>query len=326
MPWIVGIDEAGYGPNLGPLVMTAVAFRMPKRPAGIDVWQLLRRAVRRAGEPDDGRLLVEDSKVVYSPNKGLLDLETSALAVTCPEVDGTTATLGRLVDQWCPASHGDLRDEPWYAGTSSIPVAAETVRVRQSAGVFGQACGENHIRWGPVHSVVVCPSRFNRLLQKWGSKGAVLHHALAALVARSAEPKPVYWDHDTEPVSFFIDKHGGRNTYAAMLQDAIGEGMVVVHEEGMDRSVYSVLGLKRQVRVTFQPRAEAEHFGVAVASIISKYLRELLMREFNQFWTERVPDLRPTAGYPTDAARFWKAIQPAVKRMGLPVDSLWRRR
>ena len=24
MPWVVGIDEAGYGPNLGPLVQAAV--------------------------------------------------------------------------------------------------------------------------------------------------------------------------------------------------------------------------------------------------------------------------------------------------------------
>ena len=30
MPWIMGLDEAGYGPNLGPFVMSLVAFRVPE--------------------------------------------------------------------------------------------------------------------------------------------------------------------------------------------------------------------------------------------------------------------------------------------------------
>ncbi len=62
MPWVVGIDEAGYGPNLGPMVQAAVALHLPDDdPAG---WETLKATVRRAHEPDDGRLLVDDSKKV----------------------------------------------------------------------------------------------------------------------------------------------------------------------------------------------------------------------------------------------------------------------
>src|SRR5437016_4219233 len=35
MPWLIGMDEAGYGPNLGPFVMSAVACKVPEGPAGL---------------------------------------------------------------------------------------------------------------------------------------------------------------------------------------------------------------------------------------------------------------------------------------------------
>src|SRR5947208_1634913 len=53
MPWVVGIDEAGYGPNLGPLVQAAVALRLPDGDeAG---WETLRPHV--AGRGAAGGLL-----------------------------------------------------------------------------------------------------------------------------------------------------------------------------------------------------------------------------------------------------------------------------
>jgi ribonuclease HII len=127
-------------------------------------------------------------------------------------------------------------------------------------------------------------------------------------------------------VSILIDKHGGRNTYTAILQNAVPESFVLAREERMDRSAYELLGLQRQVTVDIQPRADAEHFCVALASMVSKYVRELLMSEFNGFWQGQLPGLSPTAGYPGDASRFYEAIRPAVTRLGIPEPALWRRK
>ena len=97
-------------------------------------------------------------------------------------------------------------------------------------------------------------------------------------------------------------------------------------QEGMMRSAYHVVGLRREVELTFQPRADAEHFCVALASMASKYLREALMREFNRFWVGQVPNLKPTAGYPGDAARFYEMIRPLLERLGIAEAAVWRRK
>jgi hypothetical protein len=58
--------------------------------------------------------------------------------------------------------------------------------------------------------------------------------------------------------------------------------------------------------------------------MLSKYLRELAMRPFNEFWCGRVADLAPTAGYPRDAHRFRAAIQPTQMALGIDDRMLWR--
>jgi hypothetical protein len=172
-----------------------------------------------------------------------------------------------------------------------------------------------------ARSAVVCTPRFNALADRAGSKGAVLAHALGSLLRGALEAAA-----GDDAVSFCVDKHGGRNAYAAQVQQSLGRGAVVAREEGMARSVYDVLGLGRGVRLTFQPRAEAEHFCVALASMASKYLRELLMLEFNRFWQGHVPGLKPTAGYPGDSARFLADVRDAAARLGISEAALWRRK
>ena len=69
--------------------MTAVALRG----APVDLWNVLSAAVRRAEDPCDERLVIADSKAIYSTAKGLAELERSVLAalalqLPCPSTRG----------------------------------------------------------------------------------------------------------------------------------------------------------------------------------------------------------------------------------------------
>jgi len=67
MSVLVGIDEAGFGPILGPLVVSSSALSLPRQLLKSDLWQVLSKsvAIRRRGLA--GRLLVADSK--KAPNR-----------------------------------------------------------------------------------------------------------------------------------------------------------------------------------------------------------------------------------------------------------------
>jgi hypothetical protein len=323
MTWCIGIDEAGYGPNLGPLVMTAVACRVSKELAGADLWSVLRRVVRREGETrrTENRIFVADSKVVYSPKRGLKALENGVLATVLHHECEPPATLDHLLEKFASEVRTELLGEPWYTGATPLPFSVTPGAVRTFAERFQHVCRSQDIQWGPVRVSAICPLRFNQIVAESGTKGEVSGKALQEILPFLAGLAP-----ENENVRVLVDKHGGRNHYSGLLQETFPWGMVMVHCEGANRSQYEVFGLGRQVRIAFQPRADSSHFCVALASMISKYFRELLMHEFNAFWQTQVPGLQPTAGYPTDALRYWKAIQPAAQRLGMEESTIWRQR
>ncbi len=319
MPWMVGIDEAGYGPNLGPFVMASVACRLPCDAPEPDLWQILKGVVRRPKEREDGRLLIEDSKVVYSSGKGLKALERGVLAPLLPAQAPPPLSLADWIHWVAPAAHGYLREECWYTGRTTLPLHADHGDLCHSARRFHDACRQAGLAWGEARSVVVCPSRFNGILERAGTKSVVLMLALAELLRQTLEP-----DDTPEAVFVVVDKHGGRNNYAELLQVALPEGQVVVAAQGAECSSYRIEGMSRDYGVIFRPRAESTNFCVALASMQAKYLRELFMHEFNAFWRQHRPELKPTAGYPTDAARFMDAIRPVAAQLGIAESALWR--
>jgi ribonuclease HII len=310
--WLVGMDEAGYGPNLGPFVMSAVGCRLRGQPPAC-LWEALGAAVRRAGGKRDARLILDDSKRIYSSGKTLGGLERGIGAI----LGGLPPTLADLVARLAPEDTAELAEEIWYTGTTPLPRGVNNDAETQTA--FRLACDTAGIHDWTVRSVIVCPPRFNRLIQRAGTKSIVLADAFVRLLRGFVESA------EGQPLEVTADKQGGRNTYLLQIQQAVG-GLVRVLEETEEESRYEALHGEAPVRVRFIPRADGANLCVAVASMVSKYVRELCMNEFNTFWCQHLPGLVPTAGYPGDAPRYLEAIRATAETLGVSHDAIWRER
>jgi hypothetical protein len=84
MAILAGIDEAGFGPLLGPLVVSSAAFSVEPALLAADLWETLVKSVSRSRKHLGGRLLIADSKKAFNREEGLGHLErTSLIALDC---------------------------------------------------------------------------------------------------------------------------------------------------------------------------------------------------------------------------------------------------
>ena len=311
--WI-GTDEAGYGPNLGPLAISVTVWDLPALASEFDLYAALSSAVDRESDRGGTRLHIADSKQVYSPSRGVASLETSALALlaqTGPIPRSFPELVARLTGQTLKNGEG----EPWLReGAIALPVAADLTNIERLSEELRVACLAAGVRVAALRSDMVETPRFNRECTAAGSKGVVLSRTTLGLLERN-------WPDDGVPALVICDKHGGRNQYGALLSEAFGDLFIPRLEESAERSRYKLRGGE----VRFQVRAE-QYLPTAAASILSKYLREIAMEQFNQYWGSRVPGLKPTKGYPEDARRFRKEIAAKQRELGIADAILWRER
>ena len=318
MTYLIGVDEAGYGPNLGPLVVAATVWQVDDPDA--DLYDLLGEVI--TSKVSQERLAVADSKALYQPGKGLAQLERGVHAASIALHERGANTWTTLVDL-LRADPEEYRTElPWHKDFNCpLPIDASADEVTELGRRLRSSCQSNGVQLHSTRARLVFPVEFNQMVAKYETKGAALSHVTLALV------RCLYEKLAGEPVYVVCDKHGGRNRYGALLQHHFGDlqedALINTHVESRAESRYSWGTDDSRVEFTFRTKGES-FLPAALASMHAKYLRELSMKALNQFWCERVPDLKPTAGYPVDAKRFKVAIASMQQALGIADQILWR--
>lgn len=331
MKLIIGTDEAGYGPNLGPLVVAATAWPIQNGQSS-DLFETLGNVFCCADETTDDRLKVGDSKEIYKSGDGLSELERSVLPLCFAFCENGFDSKPAFSDLKKILQVGTSSlSLPWYEGFDpTIPFDLESDSVAESVTFLESGYLESTSQTAskPILpqqiSSVIEPNDFNSGCDRLGNKATLLSDTTLQLVRKLIQQYHAS-EHskEIESVEVICDKHGGRSHYAGVLQNTFEESWIQVLDERRDSSEYELK--LNDWPITFQFIAKGEsHLPVAYASMIAKYLREVSMKAFNHFWSEKIPTIKPTAGYPVDAKRFRVEIESSVRKLGLDETNWWR--
>jgi len=330
MAILAGMDEAGYGPHLGPLVVSAAVVRLPGDALpDPTLWSALRSHVRKRPRGSSSRVVVCDSKAAYAAS-GVGALERAVLGFLAASGRRPT-TLSALVRQTRPscdgAAEGDLaanvtsadatENGPWHAPEDlRLPAAVAAEDVASAADHLERGLARLGGRCERLYVNVAPAARFNRLVGTTGNKaGALFAMAAELLIAIHRR-----WPDETIHVT--MDRHGGRRYYADLLAQAFPMERVETLDESPHRSAYRLLRSgagpgPAEMRLTICERCEEWSLVAALASMAAKYVRELHMRQLNAYFQRLVPGLRPTAGYGRDAWRFLADVDSVRRAHGV---------
>jgi ribonuclease HII len=287
---IVGIDEAGLGPILGPFCLAAFASE------------------KQWSHP------IKDSKKLHKKNGDLSPLR-SACDIYCPGFDWDRFRK-KTVDL-CS------KEEAWFLGHEQIPEPSHTTKTSESLSPFQenlyshgyQSSSQDHQHGVWCQSLGVAP--FNHGLNLSENKSDFTNLLLKQMFLRVVQANP-----DRKKIKFLIDRQGGRKHYGPLLESW---GLSIEHaseEEHLSR--YHTKGYDKTIDLEFVVKGDQNHHHIAAASCFAKLRRELAMEQFNKWWLKKCPGIKKTAGYWSDGQRFLKDIEFMIDRHKMNRNSLVR--
>lgn len=302
MAILVGIDEAGFGPLLGPLVVSSTTFSLPSHLLKSDLWDILRKSLSQTRKRLAGRLLVTDSKKAFSKSLGIHHLQRTVLSsLKC--LGEEPATLADLIGILCPDCLERLNDYPWYQNTGNRSLSVNVADRDIASSVLTENLASNDMKLLDMKSCCLDVAYYNEMVSAIKNKANVLFSITSRFIKRA------YDHYSNDDLQIIIDRQGGRIRYRKHLQKLFGGLELRILHESPKTSSYELHTKQRRMRVHFVVGADQRFLPVSLASMVSKYLRELQISNINRYFTGFSNDLKPTAGYWKDGLRFIEEIQ-----------------
>ncbi len=309
--YLGGIDEAGLGPILGPLVVAGMVL---EGPAGTNAWRDLAACFcKKPASRSDKRVRVDDSKRVKTGKHGLAHLERTALTLHYAKTGRLPETLGEFLAGGLSDLPRELARYPWYQDLDGIPFPRWNDRktLELTAHLTLQQMRKAAVTCLAYEFHAVSVGRFNASIVRHDNKSVTLFESslppLIGIVEASAQDaQDRACDYSLHVV---LDRQGGRSRYRPLLVQAFPGTKVRSLREGKSLSEYSV---GAHTRLTFVEKGEDRSFPTAAASCLAKYVRELCMERINHYFRQLAPELKPTAGYYSDGRRFLEDLGPLL--------------
>jgi len=317
MAILVGIDEAGFGPILGPLVVSSSALGVPDNLVWANLWEILHTSVSEKRTGLKGRLLIVDSKKAFTRTIGIKHLRRTVLA-TLKHLGSEPKNLTELVSALCPDCLEHIAEYPWYKKTGDYQLGGDDGDIGIAVSMLRTDLANQHIELLGLKSRCLEVAHYNRMVTAVDNKAKVLFTAVAELMQSAMR------DFAGDDLDIVIDRQGGRSHYQRQLQLMFGESQLRIIHEDQDRSSYEMLTNNRKIRVHFVVGADSKFLPVSLASMACKYLREVLVENINNYFLSFNPAIKPTAGYWQDGLRFIEDIKTHIPQLKFDSNQLVR--
>ncbi len=319
-----GIDEAGYGPLLGPLCVACSHWSIegasdPLAPPNL--WKTLSRAVCRTGKDRRGRIAINDSKKLKGNGENgihpMRTIERGVLAAL--SLQSNVDELKTDSDLFTRVGASDPSTiAPWYCESTALPWACDAPQIQIACAMLRRAAIDASVAGHGMICQTIDADEINEAARQGMVKTSVPWTLLIQQVTQLRARWP------DAAIRVVADRQSGRMRYLDDLLRAFPNDRLKVIQEDLRESVYQIDSAKASMVISFTVGGELDHLPIALASMTAKYVRELWMDRMNRWFAARVTNLAPTAGYVKDGRRFVGLIRPALAASGLDDSKLIR--